>query len=201
MELAKHLLDASPHSIKEIAHQCGFNGLAGFSRKFRQEFGKSPSSYRKSRSNNAYEPNHWNLPLNETDVDQLIQLKSKYKWLEKLLVTILNNLDNESFYMEQLASNLSMSASNLNRKVQGLFPFSAMRLLRDLRLQYAAELLTMAHTSVTETAMLAGFFDAAHLSRYFKKTFGCAPGEYKQVTLSVSFINKLKESLAIQIDK
>jgi len=194
MELAKQMLGLSPHSIEEIAHQCGFSGLTGFSRKFKQEFGNSPSEYRKKTLGETTELWSWKIPLSENYFNQLLQLKNKNIWLAKLLTIVIDNLDNELFSIEELANKLFMSYSNLNRKVQHLFGFSTTRLVRDLRLQHAAELLSTQKKSVTEAASLAGFFDAAHLSRYFKQNFGCSPGEYRNTKLHFPCIDVLKNN-------
>lgn len=194
MELAKQMLGLSPHSIEEIAHQCGFSGLTGFSRKFKQEFGNSPSEYRKKVLDETTELWSWKIPLSENYFNQLLQLKNKNIWLAKLLTIIIDNLDNESFSIEELAKKLFVSSSNLNRKVQSLLGFSTARLVRDLRLQYAAELLSKENKSVTEAASLAGFFDAAHLSRYFKQNFGCSPAAYRNTTLHFPCIDLLKNN-------
>jgi len=121
--------------------------------------------------------------------------------LAKLFVIVIDNLDNDLFSIEELSQKLFMSSSNLNRKVQRLFGFSPLRLVRDLRLQQASELLNIQNKSVNEAAALAGFFDAAHLSRYFKQTFGCLPSDYRNVNMCFSCIDKLKEESMNQIDK
>ncbi|TRX35520.1 helix-turn-helix domain-containing protein [Flavobacterium sp. ZT3R18] len=201
MEYAKQLLDSNSHSIEEIANQCGFNGLTSFSRTFKQEFGSSPSEYRKKALDETTELWDWKIPLSENCFDQLLLLKAKNRWLAKLFTIVIDNLDNELFSIEELASKLFISSSNLNRKVQHLFGFSTARLVRDLRLQHAAELLSTQNKSVTEAASLAGFFDVAHLSRYFKQNFGCSPGEYRNVSVFFSCIDKLKEEVISQIAK
>jgi transcriptional regulator GlxA family with amidase domain len=195
MEYAKQLLDSSSHSIEEIANQCGFNGLNSFSRTFKQEFGGSPSEYRKKALDETTELSSWKIPLSENYFDQLLLLKTKNIWLAKLFTIVIDNLDNELFSIEELACKLFISSSNLNRKVQHLFGFSTARLVRDLRLQHAAELLSTQNKSVTEAASLAGFFDVAHLSRYFKQNFGCSPGEYRNVNVFFSCLDKLKEEV------
>jgi AraC-like DNA-binding protein len=121
--------------------------------------------------------------------------------LAKLFVIVIDNLDNDLFSIEELSRKLFMSPSNLNRKVKCLFGFSTLRLVRDLRLQHAAELLSTQNKSVTEAASLAGFFDAAHLSRYFKQTFGCPASDYRNINVCFSCIDKLKEESMSQIDK
>ncbi|WP_123774151.1 AraC family transcriptional regulator [[Flexibacter] sp. ATCC 35103] len=118
-----------------------------------------------------------------------------------MFVVIVDNLDNDLFSVEELSLKLFMSSSNLNRKVQKLFGFSTLKLVRDLRLQQASELLNIKDKSVNEAAEGAGFYDAAHLSRYFKETFGCSPNDYREINVAFSFIEKLKEEAMKQIDK
>jgi transcriptional regulator GlxA family with amidase domain len=194
MEYAKQMLDSSSHSIEEIANQCGFNGLTSFSRTFKQEFGNSPSEYRKKALDETTKLWSWKIPLSENYFNQLLQLKNKNIWLAKLLTIVIDNLDNELFSIEELANKLFISSSNLNRKIQHLFGFSTARLVRDLRLQHAAELLSTQNISVTEAASLAGFFDVAHLSRYFKQTFDSSPNEYRNTNRCFPCIDGLKNN-------
>jgi AraC-like DNA-binding protein len=201
MELAKHVLDLNKFSIEETALHCGFSGVANFSRKFKQEFGLSPSEYREKSLIIVFKPNDWKIPLDNKSLDKLIQLKDKNKWLGKLLVVIINNLDNELFSIEMLSSELFMSSSNLNRKVKSLFGCPTTCLLRDIRLQYAAELIVLQNKSVTEAGSLAGFFDIAHFSRVFKQNFLCSPSKYKADNFFYPFVDMLKNELMIQIDK
>ncbi len=200
MELAKKKLHSSTATIEEVAYQCGFNGLVSFSRKFKQELGCSPSEFRKKMIKDD-EIWYWRIPINEKEYNQFLTLIDKNIWLEKLMVFLIENLDNESCAIDELSKVVYMSPSTLNRKTQGLFGVTVSRLLRDLRLQYAAELLNIQAKSVNETAILTGFFDAAHLSKHFKQIFKCSPGEYRNTNLEFSCIKKLKEELMCQIDK
>lgn len=195
MELAKHILDINMYSIEETALYCGFSGVASFSRKFKQEFGISPSEYRENALTTGFRLNDWKIPLDEASFNKLILLKNENKWLAKLLVIVFSNLDNESFSIEMLSSKLFMSSPNLNRKVKSLFGFPTIHLLRDIRLQYAAELIILQNKSVTEAASLAGFFDIAHFSRYFKQTLGCSPSMYRVGIFFFPFVDLLKKEL------
>ena len=106
-----------------------------FSRKFKQEFGSPPSEYRKKVLNEQPVSYHWKIPLNERSLNKLLYLRNKNKWLGKLFVIVIDNLDNELFSLELLSRGLFMSSSSLNRKVQNLFSLSTMKLVRDVRLQ------------------------------------------------------------------
>ena len=192
MELATELLELSSSPIEEIAYQCGFGGMSSFSRKFKQEFGSSPSQFRKSVLKEQFKILTWKIPLDEALFKQLIGLKNKHIWLAKFFSNTIDSFDNELFTIEKLANSLFMSSSTLNRKVKFLFGVTTIILVLDLRLQYAAEILAGQNKTVTETAFLAGFFDSAHLTRYFKQAFGCSPGEYKGMNMSFLLIEKLK---------
>lgn len=195
MELAKHILNANKLSIEETALYCGFSGATNFSRKFKQEFGLSPLAYRENGLITGFKPDDWKIPLTKECFNKLIQLKSEYIWLAKLLVIIIDNLDNEAFSIEILSNKLFMSSSNLNRKVKSLFGFPVMRLLRDIRLQYATEILVLQKKSITEAASLAGFFDTAHFSRVFKQSFDCPPSKYKETIILLPFVDLLRKQL------
>ncbi|MFY0629705.1 MAG: helix-turn-helix domain-containing protein [Flavobacteriaceae bacterium] len=192
MESAKKMLALNSYSISSVANLAGFSGLVSFSRKFKQDFGCSPSEYRKKIVAKRPKLQAWKIPINEIYLSRLICLKNEVKWLRKLFIIVIENFGNETFSIEELSKMLFMNASNLNRKIQYLLQVSTLKLVRDLRLQYAAELLAKQNRSVNEVAFLAGFFDAAHLSRYFKKTFGCSPAKYRDINVCFFILDKLK---------
>ena len=49
VERARHLLEKSPHAIKEIAAACGFSDQAHMTRVFRMRLGVTPAQYRAAR--------------------------------------------------------------------------------------------------------------------------------------------------------
>lgn len=195
MEYAKDILRENSHSIEETAIYCGFSGITNFSRKFKQEFGLCPSKYREDVMSNRNNLEDWKLPLNKKCFDRLVSLKTEIKWLDKFLCIVIDNLDNEFFSVEILSSKLFMSKSNLNRKVKAVFGCSTIGAIRDFRLQYAIELIIRERKSITEAASLAGFFDIAHFSHFFKQKFGCPPSKYRNDTVFFPFVNQLKEVL------
>lgn len=192
MELAMELLELSSHSIIEIAHQCGFSSLPSFSRKFKQEFGSSPTQFRRNILNEKFKILTWRIPIDQVLFKQLIDLKNRHIWLAKFFTNTIDNFPNELFTIEKLSNTLLMSSSTLNRRINFLFGIPTIKLILDLKLQYAAEILAGQNKTVTETAFLTGFFDAAHLTRYFKEAFGCSPGAYKTNAIVFLLIDKLR---------
>jgi AraC-like DNA-binding protein len=89
MELAKQMLNSDLYSIEEIAYQSGFNGLTGFSRKFKQEFGRNPSEYRKKALNQKSEVWSWKIPMSENYFNELIELKKKINGWQRCSLSLL----------------------------------------------------------------------------------------------------------------
>ncbi|MCG6915382.1 response regulator [bacterium BMS3Abin03] len=100
-------------------------------------------------------------------------------FLENMIRIIETHFGNEQFGVEKLASEVSMSASQLNRKLNALIDQPAVQLIRSLRLQRAADLLVKNTGTIAEICYKVGFRDQAYFSRAFKKQFGCSPSEYK----------------------
>ncbi|KQB42569.1 DNA-binding domain-containing protein, AraC-type [Flavobacterium aquidurense] len=88
MKLAKEMLNSDLYSIEEIAYQSGFNGLTGFSRKFKQEFNSSPSEYRKNALRQKPEAWSWKIPLDENYFNELIELKKKINGWQRCLLSL-----------------------------------------------------------------------------------------------------------------
>jgi AraC-like DNA-binding protein len=63
------------------------------------------------------------------------------------------------------------------RSAHGMPP---MRMLREIRLQRAAQLLERTEQSLDVIAIASGIGDAAQLSRLFRRKYGIAPGRYRE---------------------
>ncbi len=100
------------------------------------------------------------------------------KFLEKILDAIRQNLDDENLSVVLLANIANMSVSQLNRKLNALVDQPAGRLIRSVRLQRAAEMLSQNAGSVAEICYNVGFNDQAYFSRSFKKQFGVSPSDF-----------------------
>lgn len=201
MRIAKQLLSEGNDTIKQIAFQCGFYNQVSFCRNFFREFRCSPSDYRKRRTSEFnYVKFSWKIPLNEESYAQLLNLARQKEWLKQLLRIAIDNLSNKIFTVDQLAAATCMSSSSLNRRMKELFNVTPQRFLRDLRLQYASELLAAKSVSVAEIAYNTGFFDPAHFCRCFKTTFDCQPSAYNKND-GQRLMHQLVEKMMNQNDK
>ncbi len=106
-----------------------------------------------------------------TSVDQV--------FLQRVIVAIEAHIGEEHFGVEELATAVNMSNSQLNRKLNALIGQPGSQLIRSMRLQRAADLLKQNAGSVAEIAYQTGFSDQAHFARSFKKQFGRAPSEFR----------------------
>ena len=99
------------------------------------------------------------------------------RFLEKVTAAIEENMDNEFFSVEDLASAVAFSRSQLHRKLKALVGKSPNELIREFRLARAKELLEKGHGNVSEVAMEVGYSSLSYFTRSFKAAFGVAPSE------------------------
>jgi len=83
----------------------------------------------------------------------------------------------EQFSVEEFASELFMSRSQLHRKLTALTNLSASDFIRYLRLHRAMDLLRSGSGTISEIAYKVGFTDPSHFSRSFRDQFGVTPSE------------------------
>jgi transcriptional regulator GlxA family with amidase domain len=77
--------------------------------------------------------------------------------------------------IDELAGQLELSARQLERLFGQALQKSPAMVYREVRMRYAAWLLTHSHQSITDIALSAGFSDCAHFSRQFREVFGVPP--------------------------
>jgi signal transduction histidine kinase/DNA-binding response OmpR family regulator len=111
----------------------------------------------------------------EVSVDSIDQI-----FLQKVIDKIEANIENEKYNVEKLSDEVNMSISQLNRKLNALVDQPAGQLIRSLRLQRAADLLTQNTGNVAEICYKVGFNDPGYFTKTFKKQFGVSPREYKK---------------------
>jgi AraC-like DNA-binding protein len=102
------------------------------------------------------------------------------QFLQRALAGVAAHLEDEQFGLEQLAEEVHMSVSQLNRKLKALIDQPADQLIRSMRMQRAADLLKQNAGTVAEIAYRMGFDSQAHFTTMFQKQFGCTPSEHKK---------------------
>lgn len=102
------------------------------------------------------------------------------QFLMSLDEIILANLSDPEFSIEQLAENLYLSKSTLNRKVKGLLQITPNDYIRIKRLIMAAKLLEEGSNRINETCYLVGFNTPSYFIKCFKSYYGKLPSEYME---------------------
>ncbi len=88
-----------------------------------------------------------------------------------------SHISDELFGVEQLAESMSMSRSQLHRKLKAIANISPSHFIRSFRLERAKELLDARSGSVTEIAYQVGFSNPSYFSKCFQEQFGVLPGK------------------------
>ena len=102
------------------------------------------------------------------------------EFLEKVARIVEERISDHTLTVEDLAASVHMSRSQLHRKLRALLGRTPGALIRGMRLQRAADLVTAGDLQLGQVAYAVGFSDQAHFTRSFKKHFGCTPSAYRQ---------------------
>ena len=101
--------------------------------------------------------------------------KSKAELLAPALSLIHEGYTAPLFSIAELAALCHITPEYFRSIFRSLYGTSPLKYINTLRLTYARELIESGECTVLEAALRAGFCDAAHFSRAFKKLFGVAP--------------------------
>ncbi len=104
--------------------------------------------------------------------------KKDEEFLARLNEKIEHNLTDEMFSIEKLANSLSMSQSNLQRKVKGLSGMVPNDYIRVIKLKKAAQLMIQGEYRINEICYIVGFSSPSYFSKCFHKQFGMQPKEF-----------------------
>lgn len=88
------------------------------------------------------------------------------------------NIDNADYSVDALSGDMLMSRMHLYRRVRETTGQTPVELIRNMRLERAAELLRGSSRSVNEVADLVGFSYANYFARCFKEKYGVSPKDY-----------------------
>lgn len=119
-------------------------------------------------------------PANDESLESYDQ-----KLLRKAIALVEENIGDPLFGVEKMADEMSMSRTNLHRKLKAISGFPPSELIRSIRLRKAARLIAAKADTITQIALSVGFDDYSHFSKAFKKHFGVSPTAYEEQPQSV----------------
>lgn len=104
--------------------------------------------------------------------------KADEEFLKKLNDIVQVNLQNPDFSLLDIADQLCMSRSSLNRKIKGLLDITPNDYIRIERLKKAAVLLKEGNTKINEVCYMVGFNTPSYFAKCFQKQFGVLPKDF-----------------------
>jgi signal transduction histidine kinase/ligand-binding sensor domain-containing protein/DNA-binding response OmpR family regulator len=100
------------------------------------------------------------------------------EFLDKCIKVVESHLDDETFSIKTLTTEMGMSRSSLYRKVNSVSGQSIIGFIRFIRLRKAAELMINTENNINEIASITGFNDIKYFRQHFSQLFGMNPSEY-----------------------
>ena len=100
-------------------------------------------------------------------------------FMQKVNALIKANLDDENFDTDSLCKAMSMSRTQLFRRMKSLIKQAPANHIKSMRLQKAKELLETTDCTVSEITFKTGFQAISHFTKVFKKQYGILPSAYR----------------------
>ena len=97
-------------------------------------------------------------------------------FLKQVTEVIEEQLSNDQFGVSELAREMSMSRSNLLRKVKKLAGLSVSQFIRQVRLEHAMDMLKQNSLTVSEISYQVGFNSTSYFIKCFREHYGYPPG-------------------------
>ncbi|RGN36482.1 hybrid sensor histidine kinase/response regulator transcription factor [Bacteroides oleiciplenus] len=110
--------------------------------------------------------------------NSMAQNKADEDFLNKLTEIIRQNLDDDTFNIDDLAREVNMSRTSLHRKIKVITELTPGDFIRIIRLKKAAELLLEGEYRINEICMIVGIRSLSYFSKSFQKQFGVLPKDF-----------------------
>jgi signal transduction histidine kinase/DNA-binding response OmpR family regulator len=103
-------------------------------------------------------------------------------FIKELRQFIINNIEKESFDINEICKNLKISRSGLHNKIKSLTGLSITNYINHLKLQRSLELLKKTNLNISEISAKTGFKSYEYFARKFKKEFGVSPKQFRDAS-------------------
>ena len=116
------------------------------------------------------------LSSNGTDTETKPQENT---FVKQVKTVIYEHLADNTFTVSQLSKEVALSSSQLHRKLTALTGYSAVQMIRMIRLKEAQRMLHNPEVNIATVAYDCGFNDPDYFSKVFKKEYGKSPSEFR----------------------
>jgi ligand-binding sensor domain-containing protein/AraC-like DNA-binding protein len=121
---------------------------------------------------------------NRTELIQpsIVEMNSTdQQFIQKAVLIVEQNIADSDFGVEELCDKMSVSQSNIYRKMNAITGGTVSEFIKEIRLKRAAQLILQNSASISEVAYQVGFNNPKYFSKCFKKQFGVSPKQYTGV--------------------
>ncbi len=106
------------------------------------------------------------------------RIQSQHAYVNKVIDHIIRNIDNHEYSVNELSGDMSVSRSQLHRKLVALTGFSTTSFISMIRLEKAKDLLSGNEGNITEIAYKCGFSSQSYFTKSFTEYFGKTPSQF-----------------------
>ena len=106
------------------------------------------------------------------------RVKSQNTYVNKVIDCIIRNIDDHEYSVNELSADMSVSRSQLHRKLVALTGFSTTNFIRMIRLEKAKDLLLNNEGNITEIAYKCGFNSQSYFTKSFTEYFEKSPTQF-----------------------
>ncbi|WP_299552455.1 two-component regulator propeller domain-containing protein [Seonamhaeicola sp.] len=107
------------------------------------------------------------------------------EFLKKIMDLMETHMSNDSYWVDDLVSDMNTSRSTFFRKLKKLTGQSPNDFIRMVRLKRAAQLLEQNELTIAQVSYMVGFADPGYFGKCFRKFFGDSPSNFiKKKTVS-----------------
>ncbi len=99
-------------------------------------------------------------------------------FIKKVMDIIAENISNPNLSVDLISSKIGLSSTHLYRKLKAITNQSTKDILKNYRLQKAAQMIQNNEGNITEIMYNVGFNSLSSFSKSFKTKFGVSPSEY-----------------------
>ncbi|MDR2824640.1 MAG: response regulator, partial [Prevotellaceae bacterium] len=120
-----------------------------------------------------------NEKLQNAELQQFAIGKQDEKLMQKVVEIIRANIDNSEFRVDDICSEVGMSRTVFYKKIKNLTGLSPVEFIRDIVLQYAAQMLETDNVAIKEVSYAIGIADTKYFTKIFKEKYSMTPTQYR----------------------
>ena len=123
---------------------------------------------------------YYNSPISAYELAEgKLTHKEDKKFLKSVLLIIKENIANEDLSTQFIADKLGMGSRTLYRKMEEIGEKSLTDMIKDCKLQVAANLLMKSKLTIEEISYKSGFKNKVTFFKAFKTKYGCTPKNFR----------------------